>query len=49
MDETWDRFYDLETKQQAMEWKASWFSKIKEISSAKISWNSPYFITSLHY
>jgi len=38
MDETWLYYYDLETKQQSMEWQHSGSPRPQKIPSAKIGW-----------
>jgi hypothetical protein len=39
MDEPWLYHYDLETKQQSVEWRHSASPRPKKIPSAKIRWN----------
>jgi len=41
VDETWLYHYDLETKQQSMQWLHSGSPRPKKIPSAKIHWKSP--------
>ena len=40
MDETWLYHYDLETKQQSMEWRHSGSPRPQKIPSVKIRWKS---------
>jgi len=42
MDETWLNHYDLEAKQQSMEWRHSGSPRPKKIPSAKICWKSSH-------
>jgi len=42
MDETWLYRYDLETKQQSVEWWHSGSPRLKKILSAKIRWKSSH-------